>query len=378
MLDWLFLFHLFTTIGDMEIEAKAIKWFQKKLLSWADQNERPMPWKSIKDPYLIWLSEIILQQTRVEQGWNYFLKFKKSFPRVEDLAKASEQNVMKHWQGLGYYSRARNLHATAKFISEEGGQFKADYKWLLGLKGVGPYTAAAIASFAFELPYAVVDGNVYRVLSRFLGIADAIDSTNGKKRFQSVANKLLLKKQSAKYNQAIIDFGATICSPKKPKCSICPFQENCIAFQNDLIQSLPFKEKKLKKKTRFFHYVDVVHKDFRLMKKRTEKDIWQGLYDFPMIEGKKAFVLTEVINSSEFQKLFKGFKFNKERSYSTPFKQQLTHQTIYGRFLKLEANKIPKSLMNQYEWVLKKNVDQLPFPKMISSYLSDKELSLNL
>jgi len=362
----------------MELEPKAVKWFQKKLLNWADRNDRPMPWKAIKDPYLIWLSEIILQQTRVEQGWNYFLKFKKSFPKVDDLANASEQTVMKHWQGLGYYSRARNLHATAKLVSKQGGEFKPDYSWLLNLKGVGPYTAAAIASFAFDLPYAVVDGNVYRVLSRFKGIGDPIDSTAGKKRFQAFADELLLKKKSAQYNQAIIDFGATICTPKNPNCNQCPFSENCIALQKDLISTLPFKEKRLKKKTRFFHYIDICFGEQRLMNKRKGKDIWQGLYDFPNIEDKKALVLEELLESSVFKQLFNGFKFETGKLYSQPFKQQLTHQTIYGRFLRLEAKKIPKKPLEEFEWVLGKNVNELPFPKMISSYLSDKELSLNL
>ncbi|MEM6964892.1 MAG: A/G-specific adenine glycosylase, partial [Bacteroidota bacterium] len=212
------------------------QFFTKQLLRWSETIDRPMPWKGEKNPYLIWLSEIILQQTRVEQGLPYFLKFKANYPTVHDLANAPEDEVMKLWEGLGYYSRARNLHFTAKFISKElNGIFPKNYDSILKLKGVGAYTAAAIASFAYDLPHAVVDGNVYRVLSRFFGIKTPIDTTEGKKQFTQLANELLVSDQAAKYNQAIMDFGAIQCMPKNPLCHECTFQTTCKAFQQKKI-----------------------------------------------------------------------------------------------------------------------------------------------
>ncbi|MCR9286527.1 MAG: A/G-specific adenine glycosylase [Bacteroidetes bacterium] len=229
---------------------KQKQFFTKKLMEWFSQNHRPLPWKGEKNPYYVWLSEIILQQTRVEQGLPYFEKFKSTYPTVAGLANAPEDEVMKLWEGLGYYSRARNLHFTAKYISKElGGVFPSDFEGILKLKGVGPYTAAAIASFAFDLPHAVVDGNVYRVLSRFFGIEKAIDSTEGKKEFSKLAQTLIDTKQPANYNQAIMDFGATHCKPSSPNCGKCLMSLNCFAFKNSKIESLPFKSKK-KKKTR--------------------------------------------------------------------------------------------------------------------------------
>ena len=215
-----------------------------------------MPWKGEKNPYLIWLSEIILQQTRVEQGLPYYERFRENYPTVTDLANAPEDEVMKLWEGLGYYSRARNLHATAKMIDQEMDSiFPTTHAEILKLKGVGPYTAAAIASFAYNLPHAVVDGNVYRVLSRFFGIETPIDSTSGKKEFAQLAQDLIDKKQPGNYNQAIMDFGATHCMPKKPKCSQCLLRKNCKALLNNKVTSLPIKIKKIKKQTRYFNYL---------------------------------------------------------------------------------------------------------------------------
>ncbi|MEO1629046.1 MAG: A/G-specific adenine glycosylase, partial [Bacteroidota bacterium] len=230
--------------------------FSTALLGWYQNNHRPLPWKGIKDPYLIWLSEIILQQTRVATGWAYFERFREQYPTVHHLADASIDEVMKLWEGLGYYSRARNLHFTAQHISRTlGGTFPNTYKDILQLKGVGPYTAAAIASFAFGLPVAVVDGNVYRVLSRVFGMRDPIDSGAGKKKFAELANLLLDKDRPADYNQAIMDFGATVCTPGVPNCHQCPFEDRCLANAEGTARELPVKSKKLVRKTRYFNYL---------------------------------------------------------------------------------------------------------------------------
>src|SRR5262245_7782259 len=253
--------------------------FTKKLLTWnKSSNKRQMPWKGEKDPYKIWLSEIILQQTRVEQGLEYYKKFIAKFPTVHDLAKAPEQQVFKLWEGLGYYTRCKNLVATAKVISKEkGGKFPNTYEDIKSLKGIGPYTAAAIASFAFNLPYAVVDGNVFRVLARVFGISKATDSTKGKSFFNELATELLDTKQPGLYNQAIMDFGATVCKPALPLCTKCVMKNNCYAFLNDRVNELPVKEKKINIKKRWFYYLVMEYKNEIVVRQRTGKDIWQQL-----------------------------------------------------------------------------------------------------
>ena len=269
--------------------------FTKKLLSWFSTHQRPLPWKGEKNPYLIWLSEIILQQTQVEQGRPYFEKFKAAYPTVHDLANASEDEVMKRWQGLGYYSRARNLHFTAKHISSElNGIFPKTFKGLKQLKGVGEYTAAAIASFAYEVPVAVVDGNVYRVLSRFFGISEPIDTTKGKQIIRELADKMLDQADPGKYNQAIMDFGAGQCKPRKPLCLSCPMSSECAAFNENMVLSLPVKVKKIKKKTRYFNYLVIQFENSLYLQKRQENDIWKELYQFPLIETKSIPELKEI------------------------------------------------------------------------------------
>ncbi len=269
---------------------KTESFFWNALLTWHSTHHRPLPWKGEKNPYLVWLSEIILQQTRVEQGLPYFEKFKAAYPTVTDLANAPEDEVMKLWEGLGYYSRARNLHAAAKHIANElEGKFPGTYEGIRLLKGVGPYTAAAIASFAFDLPHAVVDGNVYRVLSRCFGIEEPIDSTAGKKLFAKLAQEILENAGTnpGSFNQAMMDFGATHCMPKVPKCGECPMQSKCIAFQKNRVDKLPVKSKKLVRRQRFFNYF-LFHSEGKIfIKKRTGEDIWQNLYDFPLIESEE-------------------------------------------------------------------------------------------
>lgn len=354
------------------------KFFTKNLLDWFKKNDRPLPWKGEKNPYYIWLSEIILQQTRVAQGLPYFEKFKAAFPKVHDLANAPSDEVMKLWEGLGYYSRARNLHFTAKFISSElNGVFPNTYNAILGLKGVGPYTAAAIASFAFDLPHAVVDGNVFRVLSRVFGIKSPIDTTQGKKEFNQLADKLLAKKTPAIYNQAIMDFGATQCVPVKPKCTICPMQENCKAFANNLVGILPIKSKKIKKRDRFFNYLVFKRNDTLILNKRNQKDIWLNLYDFPLVEAEKLLNEEELKQSKVFQKIIGDTSFLIKKS-SKPFKQLLTHQKIVAIFWEIEL----KTALPANDWdffeVKQKNINNFAFPKIVDLYLKDKSLYLEL
>ena len=257
--------------------------FADKLIGWYEENKRDLPWRDTKDPYRIWISEIILQQTRVAQGYDYFVRFMKRFPDVFTLAEAEEDEVMKYWQGLGYYSRARNLHAAARSMAEAGG-FPVVYQDVLALKGVGEYTAAAICSFAYDMPYAVVDGNVYRVLSRWMGIDAPIDSTQGKKLFAQVAQELMDKKRPAIYNQAIMDFGALQCTPSSPNCLFCPLSDSCLALAQGKVDALPVKQHKTKVTNRFFNYIYVRTGGYTFIRKRTGNDIWKNLYEPLLIE----------------------------------------------------------------------------------------------
>lgn len=331
-----------------------------------------MPWKGEKDPYKIWLSEIILQQTRVEQGWNYYNRFIATFPTIEKLARAPEEKIFKLWEGLGYYTRCKNLIATAKFIAKhKQGKFPHTYDEILALKGIGPYTAAAIASFAFNLPYAVVDGNVFRVLARFYGIDTAIDSTEGKKIFTTLAEELVDKKEPGIYNQAIMDFGAVICKPKNPLCTQCSLQKKCVAFLENKINLLPVKLGKLIKKNRWFYYLIVEHTGKIYVRKRGAKDIWENLYEFILLEAPKLLTV-EKIKATDLYKDISRKNQMEITEVSGIYTQQLTHQTIHGRFIIMKA-KNPLSLQ-VYKPVTYKELTKLPFPKFITAYLAENEL----
>ena len=346
--------------------------FTENLLQWAKEHPRNLPWKDTKDPYKIWLSEIILQQTRVAQGRPYYEKFAEKYPKVEDLANAPEDEVMRMWEGLGYYSRARNMHAAAKYIAQElKGKFPDTHKEILKLKGVGPYTAAAIASFAFELPHAVVDGNVYRVLSRRFGIETPIDSTEGKKEFALLAGELLDRGKPSVYNQAIMDFGATHCTPANPNCGDCPLQENCVAHHKNLISRLPLKSKKLKRTTRYFHYfmLQLPNETF-LLQKRIGKGIWRNLYQFPLIEAGKLMDFEALKQSQEWQKLW-GNQEVVFQKMSKTYKHQLTHQTIFLQFFELQLKKRPDGLSDCIE-VKTDDFDNYAFPRVMNRFLEDR------
>jgi A/G-specific adenine glycosylase len=343
--------------------------FKRKLLFWNKNfNFRKMPWKGEKDPYKIWLSEVILQQTRVEQGWAYYEKFIKAFPTVEKLANSPEQIVFKLWEGLGYYSRCKNLIATAKYIARAcKGVFPDQYNAILQLKGIGPYTAAAIASFAFNLPYAVVDGNVFRVLSRYFGINTPIDSNTGKNSFTQLANELLHKKKPGLHNQAIMDFGATICKPLQPGCHQCVLSSHCVAFKENRVDILPVKEKKGKKTERWFHYFVVKAGNEVLIGKRIKKDIWENLHEYLLCETKPSFSpdITKYRQLINKQWQIKGRII---APVSPPFRQQLSHQTIIARFILIEVEKKTTPMVKGYRWVKTVELKKYAFPAMIVNY----------
>ncbi len=346
--------------------------FSNTLVYWYLQNKRDLPWRKTKNPYFIWLSEIMLQQTRVAQSLAYYTKFTTHFPTVFDLAKADESTVLKMWQGLGYYSRARNLHFTAKYISNElNGKFPSTYKELIKLKGIGDYTASAIASFAFNEPTAVVDGNVYRVLSRYFGIETAINSSIGIKEFKKLAQTLIDKKEPANYNQAIMEFGAIQCKPKKPLCMFCPLSESCVAFQTNLIDKLPVKEKKVKVKKRYFNYLVIKTKDDKtILSERKGKGIWQGLYQFPLIESNTIIDKNTLIELEEFHKLFPEETtislFNKKEIV-----HKLSHQHLYTQFWIVETNHLPSA---KIKW---SDIKEYPVPVLIANFLEEFETKSN-
>ena len=348
------------------IEKQLKKWFSSSLIGWhITKNQRTMPWKGIKDPYKIWLSEIILQQTRVEQGTAYYERFIASFPTIEELAAADETLIFKHWEGLGYYSRCRNLIKTAKYISYDlGGQFPQTKEGLLSLKGVGSYTAAAIGSFAFRLPLAVVDGNVMRVLSRLLGIDEPIDKLAVKKKFEQLATEMLGDNDPAIFNQAIMDLGATVCKPKKPLCAECPLQKNCVALKLGKQEHWPVKSQKIRQRHRYMYYLILQADNSLLIRQRKAKDIWQDLHEFVLLEK------DEPVDEKELKELSNwDVKAAKQKliNISELHQHQLTHQKIHCRFIHIQIEK--KIALKDYHWIEKNDLMNLAFPRLISRYL---------
>lgn len=327
---------------------------RQALQDWYKDHQRDLPWRHTQDPYFIWLSEIILQQTRVDQGLPYYQRFTKTFPTVQDLANAAQQEVLNLWQGLGYYSRGRNLHATAQQLTlEHNGEFPKTYQDLLKLKGVGPYTAAAIASFAFNLPHAVVDGNVFRVLSRYFGVDLAINTPEGKRQFEALAGELLDQHNPALHNQAIMEFGALQCKPVSPNCAVCPVQESCVALLSNKVAQLPLKLKTVKVRKRFFVYHILANAQNELaFSKRGPKDIWEGLYEFP---------LTEFATLDEMLAYLGGEQIIGER-----FQHVLTHQRIEAYFIKTTPKENFKS---NYLMLDLKALTDHPIPRLIDKFL---------
>lgn len=348
--------------------AKIMLAFRKSLLLWnRHDNHRSMPWKGEKDPYKIWLSEIILQQTRVEQGLGYYQRFVQTFSNVHALAQAPEQQVFKLWEGLGYYSRCKNLIASAKFIATElGGVFPASYEGILALKGVGPYTAAAIASFAYNLPYAVLDGNVFRVLARIFAIETPIDSTEGKKIFTTLAQETLARDAAGEYNQAIMDFGATVCKPV-PECAQCFFNSHCRAFLQNKQAQLPVKGKALALKERWFHYIVLQYENEIAIRQRTGNDIWQNLYEPLLIEAAKKEDKATIL--LQLEKIY-GLEPTDYDVISAAANttQKLSHRKIYFTFVHIQLHR--KKALKDLIWVSEKVLNQYPFPKTVLLFLT--------
>ncbi len=341
--------------------------FTQKIYWWYINNKRDLPWRETSDPYKIWISEIILQQTRVVQGMGYYNRFVEKFPTVFDLASASEDTVLKLWQGLGYYSRARNLHTTAKLIvKEHKGIFPNDYKSILSLKGIGNYTAAAIASIAFNLPHAAVDGNIYRVISRYFGIITPIDSQKGKTEIQKIANDLITVKNPGFHNQAFMEFGALQCLPKSPDCNSCPLQETCYSAKSGLTDQIPVKEKKVKQRTRFFYYYIIENKNTILLEKRIGNDIWKNLHQLPLIESESELSEIEIIKMKTPVNNHENVNL---KSISGKVKHVLTHQTIYARFIHIEAEDFYSNDSNFIK-VNKKDIYKFAVPRLLENYLN--------
>ena len=326
--------------------------FATTLVDWFSKNGRDLPWRQTRDPYAIWLSEIILQQTQVKQGWEYWERFMHRWPTVEALAAATEDEVLREWQGLGYYSRARNLHYAARQIVERG-SFPNTIAEIKQLKGVGDYTAAAIGSIAFGLPAAVVDGNVYRVLSRYFGIDTPINTTEGKKLFAAMAQEQLPPQEASVYNQAIMDFGAIQCTPQSPDCSICPLMESCDAFRTNRIQELPVKLKTLKIRERHLIYIYVRYKGQTAIHRRGAGDIWQGLWEPWLVDDEHFSLLT---SHSSLRLVKQGVK------------HVLTHRILYADFYLWEPDKRP-SLPSDYIWIPESDIDNYALPRLIEILL---------
>lgn len=344
--------------------------FSKTLIDWYANNARELPWRQTKDPYLIWISEIILQQTRVDQGLPYYWSFVKSFPNVLKLHQASEDQVLKLWQGLGYYSRARNMKIAAKqIVVNFNGAFPTNYKDIIGLKGIGPYTAAAIASLAFNLPHAVVDGNVYRVLSRYYGIDLAINSTEGQKKFNELAHEVMETKNIGTYNQAIMEFGALYCKPQNPDCDHCPLSSACEAKSSNRVSQLPVKLKKLNIKNRYLNFFLLSNGNEILIEKRDYLNIWKGLYQLPMIETEEPITEKALLEHENFVSLLNGQKF--EVFSIQEMQHKLTHRLLFIRFYHLKVEDL--SLFS-YQKVKISELGSYAFPKPIEKFLEQPEL----
>ena len=342
--------------------------FTKKLLLWYDTHKRSLPWTATKDPYKIWLSEIILQQTRVEQGTPYYFKFIKKYPTVFKLAAAPIDEVIKNWEGLGYYSRARNLHHAAKeIVHVHKGIFPDNYLVVIKLKGIGKYTASAILSYAFGLPYAAIDSNAIRIITRYYGIAESVQSLSGKNKIELYAQKILDKKQPGLFNQAMMDFGSLICKPKNPECVNCPLNKNCFAYNNDSVALFPVKETKIKRRLRYFNYLVFISGKKILITNRNANDIWKNLYQFPLIESKKNFTKEQLIREENYNNMITR---KPSKIYvSDIFTQQLTHQTLKTRFFVLEMADLSDIALEEVIKIPVSGLKKYAFPGVIRDFL---------
>lgn len=341
------------------------------LSAWYLANKRELPWRDISNPYLIWISEIILQQTRVNQGMSYYLRFIERFPSVADLALSDEDEVLKYWQGLGYYSRARNLHKAARQVMTDfEGVFPVEHADVLKLAGIGDYTAAAICSFAYDKPFAVVDGNVYRVLSRLFGLETPIDSGVGKKEFARLAQELISKSHPGIHNQSIMEFGALQCVPVSPDCLRCPLQQNCRAYELNSVDQLPIKSKKTKVSNRFFNYFFIELDGKTYLQKRIAKDVWQNLFEFPLVEAEKLLTVEELMETDDFRQLFNGIAEVEVVKISNPMKHVLSHRVIYAQFVTVKISDENAVLSERIKTPISE-IDQFAVSRLMELFLED-------
>jgi A/G-specific adenine glycosylase len=355
------------------------RFFNEALLRWHEGVQRPMPWKGSGDPYAIWLSEVITQQTRVEQASPYYQRFINRFPDIFALASAHLEEVLKLWEGLGYYARARHLHQSARdIVARHAGRFPDAYADIRRLKGVGDYTAAAIASFAFQLPHAAVDGNVLRILSRFFGLALPIDTVEGKKYYTALAQALLPHDRPGAFNQAMMDLGALVCTPQNPHCARCPLVSQCEAHRQGRARELPRKSKKIARRNRYFQYLVLECEDQVALRRRNSRDIWKLLHEFPLLEGPSlADNADSLLADSLFQRWTKGVDFVARRRSKT-YRQTLTHQNIFAAFWEIELAAPPPDLPSECFWTPRRRLPDYAFPKIIRCYFQDKSLSLDI
>lgn len=344
--------------------------FADKLVEWYRPHRRNLPWRNTRDPYAIWVSEVILQQTRVAQGLSYYERFLKTFPTVQALASAPLDDVLRVWQGLGYYTRARNMHLTAQQVAGElGGTFPNTYEGLRSLRGVGDYTASAIGAFAFDIPRPAIDGNVYRIWSRIFGVFTPVDTREGQKELAQIALAQLDKSRPALFNQAIMDFGGTLCMPKNPRCGECPVYDVCYAFRNGTVAQLPVKCKRMKVSTRYFSYLVLRHRGDTFIRQRVGKDIWHSLYEFPLIETKKKTSLKTLQKTAEWREMFGDIK--PTLLHASPLqKYVLSHQHIYARFYILELQLLPYFFAASYLRVPADGVSSYPTPRLIDGFMA--------
>lgn len=359
--------------------------FSRKLVDWYYENKRILPWRSTDNPYFIWLSEVLLQQTRVEQGLEYYNNFICRFPEIKSLAEANEEEILKLWQGLGYYSRARNLHfASKQIINNYNGRFPDKYEDILKLKGVGLYSAAAIASIAFNLPYPVIDGNVLRVISRIFGIQTPVDSTLGKKEINAVLFNLIDKKNPGTFNQALMELGALVCKPQNPLCEDCVFISECYAYKMKSIAQFPVKSKIIKQRNRFFYYLVITtserNENYIYINKRIHQDIWKNLYDFLLIETGDELSFTDNSILKAIVNFLNTDNFT-IKSISSQHKHKLSHQTIYAYFIELQIDSIKElKVLENYYKINAEDLSNYPIPKLIENYIevSNKKAGLKI
>ena len=341
----------------------------RRIIDWYKKNRRDLPWRDTNDPYKIWISEIILQQTRVIQGLDYYSRFIRRFPDIQTLAEAEQEEVLKYWQGLGYYTRARNLHEAAKGIQMNcKGVFPQRYEDVLALKGVGKYTAAAIVSLAWNQPYPVVDGNVYRVLGRLFAVEVPFDTGKGKKQYEELACLLMNPQHAGLHNQAIMEFGALQCVPQKPECSQCPLKEKCLGYASGNPQQFPVKQHIIKVHARYFNYFFIIHAGSTYLHRRIKKDIWEGLFEFPLIETDHSMGFEEICKTKTFNNLFHDIDDIDFSMESKEIKHVLTHQILHAKFYKVEI-RAENACLKKYIKVPLERIDEYAVPRLIHRYL---------